>query len=79
MNLAAFKLDYKPKLSLKYDCGISIVSCDSSIEKAHLLIYRKHNLSIVGCFDARREKEEGFANQFSISWVEMTEVFAHEG
>lgn len=79
MKVDAFELDYKPKLPPQQGDGIAIVGCGVITAKAHRPIYRKHNLNILGCFDAKREMAKSFAKQFSIPWVEMTEVFAHEG
>src|SRR5690349_1357668 len=77
MKLDAFKLDYKPALPPKHDYGIAIVGCGCITSTAHLPVYRKHNLNIVGCFDAKRDTAESFARQFSIpkTYASIDELF----
>jgi len=69
MTLAPFELDYQPRLPPKSDYGIAIVGCGGITTNAHLPIYRRHGLNIIGCLDARHAQAENFARQFSIARV----------
>jgi predicted dehydrogenase len=69
MTLDPLKLDYQPVLPPKHDYGIAIVGCGGITTNAHLPIYRRHGLNIIGCLDVRRAQAETFARQFSISKI----------
>ncbi len=69
MSIDPFELNYQPALPAKSDYGIAVVGCGSITTNAHLPIYLRHGLNIVGCFDARPAQAETFARQFNISKI----------
>jgi predicted dehydrogenase len=69
MNLDPFELNYKPSLPPKSDYGIAVVGCGGITTNAHLPIYRRHGLNIIGCFDAKAAQAETFAQRFNIPKV----------
>jgi predicted dehydrogenase len=69
MKPGPFELDYKPTLPPKSDYGIAIVGCGGITTNAHLPIYRRHGLNILGCLDARPAQAEAFARQFGIAKI----------
>jgi predicted dehydrogenase len=69
MSLDPFQLAYQPTLPPKHDYGIAVIGCGGITTNAHLPIYRRNGLNVVGCFDVRREQAEAFARQFSIPKV----------
>lgn len=78
MSLDPFKLDYQPTLPPKSDYGIAIIGCGGITTNAHLPIYRRHGLNIVGCLDSRRDQAEAFARKFSIGkvYANLDEILA---
>ncbi len=66
MKSDLFDLDYQPKLPPKHDYGIAIIGCGGIATTAHLPVYRKHNLNVVGCFDIEPGLAAAFAKQFEI-------------
>jgi predicted dehydrogenase len=69
MSHDPFQLAYQPTLPPKHDYGIAVIGCGGITTNAHLPIYRRNGLNIVGCLDVRREQAEAFARQFNIPKV----------